>query len=177
MAAFRESDLRYVDGAGQERDALDWAILQNGPVALFHNPAVLDDAVTWLARRGYTAAVADCGTNPSKQGVLDAITVALGFPEGATLWGLTDYLWQLEVPEHGGFALVLLHYDRVLAADWEVGEPVLDFLAASAWPKMLLGRRLAFLVQSDDPNLYIRAVGGWVPKWNPREWSDKDRGL
>jgi hypothetical protein len=177
MAAFRDSDLSYTDDAGQVRASLDWAILQNGPVALFHMPAVLRDAVTWLEQRGYTVATADCGPDPSKQGVLDAIAAALGFPTGANLDGFDDNCWQLEVPDEGGFALALLHYDRVAAADRQLAEAVLDILAGSAWHKLLFGQRLICLVQSDDPRLTFRPVGGRTPTWNPREWFNKDRGL
>jgi hypothetical protein len=177
VAAFRDEDLSYTDDAGQVRDSLDWAILQKGPVALFHKLAVLDDAVAWLKQRGYTVATADCRPDPSKRGVLDAITAALGFPTGANLDGFNDYCWQLEVPDDGGFGLVLLHYDGVVAADRELAGTVLDILAGSAWHKLLFGRRLICLVQSDDPRLTFGPVGGRAPTWNPREWFNKDRGL
>lgn len=177
MATFRESDTSYTDAAGHQRDALDWAILQNGPVALFFKPAVLEDAVRWLKQRGYTVATADCESDPSKQGILDSITAALGFPSCANLDGFDDYCWQLEVPDDGGFALVLLHYDQVATADQKLAEAVLDILAGSAWHKLLFGRRLICLVQSDDPRLTFGSVGGHAPMWNPREWFSKDRGL
>jgi hypothetical protein len=177
VAAFRDSDLSYTDDAGREQNALDWRILQNGPVALFHKAAVLDEAIAWFTRRGYTVATADCGSDPSKQGVLDAITGALGFPAGANLDGFDDYCWQLEVPDEGGFALALLHYDRVVSADRQLAETLLDILARSAWHKLLFGRRLICLVQSDSPSLTFGPVGGRAPTWNPREWFNKDRGL
>ncbi len=177
VATFRDSDLSFTDETGQDREALDWALLRNGPVALFHKPAVLEDAVTWLSRRGYTVATANCGPDPSKQGVLDAITTALGFPAGPNLDGFNDYCWQLEVPDNGGFALVLLQYHRVAEADRKLAESVLDILADCAWHKLLFGRRFICLVQSDDPRLNVGPVGGRVPAWNPREWFHKDRGL
>ena len=177
MAAFRDSDLTYTDDAGQLRHSLDWTILQNGPVALFYKPTVLDDAIAWLKRRGYAVATADCGTDPSKRGVLDTITAALSFPAGANLDGFNDYCWQLEVPDDGGFALVLLHYDRVAAADQKLAETVLDILAGSARNKLLFGRRFICLVQSDNPRLTFGPVGGRPPTWNPGEWFNKDRGL
>ena len=177
MATFRDSDLSYTDDAGDVRESLDWAILKNGPIALFHKPAVLDGSVAWLTRRGYSVAVADCGPDPSKQGVLDAITIALGFPAGTNLDGFNDYCWQVEVPDDGGFALVLLHYDRVAVTDRKLAETVLDIVAGSAWDKLLFGRRLICLVQSDDPRLDFGPVGGRAPMWNPREWLFQDRGL
>jgi hypothetical protein len=176
VGVFRESDLSYIDD-GHEREALDWALLKNGPVALFYKPAVLDDAVAWLRRRAYSIVVADCGAEPSKQGVLDAITVALGFPAGANLDGFNDYCWQVEVPDDGGLALVLLRYHIFAAANQELAETVLHILAGSAWDKLLFGRRLICLVQSDNPRLSFGPVGGRAPMWNPREWFNKDRGL
>lgn len=177
MAAFRESDLWYTDDNGQERESLDWALLKNGPVALFHKPEVLDDAVAWLRRHAYSVAVVNCGLDPSERGVLDAITTALGFPEGPNLDGFNDYCWQVEVPDNGGLALVLLRYHRVAAADRRLAKDVLDILAGSAWDKLLFGRRLICLVQSDDPRLTFAPIGGRVPMWNPREWFDRDRGV
>src|SRR5689334_4876494 len=113
MAAFRDSDLSYIDDAGQERERLDWALLKNGPVALFHKPEILHDAVAWLRRYGYVVAVAECGSIRSKQRLLDVITEALGFPPGANLDGFNDYCWQMEVPDDSGLAVILLHYHEV----------------------------------------------------------------
>lgn len=175
MAAFRDSELLDADGSDRER--LDWALLKNGPVALFHKPALLDEAVAWLRRNGYTVAIADCGPDPSKRGVLDAITAAWEFPPGANLDGFNDYCWQLEVPDDGGLAVILLHYDRVAAADRKLAQTVLDILASAAWDKLLFGRRLICLVQSDDPGLHFGPVGGREPAWNPREWMSRDREL
>lgn len=177
MAAFRDSDLSYADASGQDRERLDWALLKNGPVALFHKPEVLNETTEWLRAHGYAVVVADCGRDPSKQGTLDAITGALGFPPGANLDGFDDYCWQLEVPDDGGFALVLMPYDRVAAAGRKLAEEVLDILAGAAWEKMLFGRRFLCLVQSDDPRLDFRPVGAHTPTWNPRECFFKYRGL
>ncbi len=165
------------DAPGQQREALDWAILKNGPISLFYKLEVLDGTVAWLKQRGYTVATAACEPDPSKRRVLDSITAALGFPTGANLDGFDDYCWQLEVPDDGGFALVLLRFDQVATADRKLAETVLDILAGSAWHKLLFGRRLICLVQSDDPWLTFGPVGGHAPMWNPREWSNKDRGL
>jgi hypothetical protein len=177
MAVFRDSELSFTDDSGQPRERLDWAILKCGPVALFHKLPVLDDAIAWMRQHGYIVAVANVGLEPSKQGVLDAVGMALGFPPGANVDGFNDYCWQLEVPDEGGFAVALLHYDRVAAADRQLAEDVLDILASSAWDKLLLGRRFITLVQSDDPRLDFRPVGGHTPWWNDREWLFKDRGL
>jgi hypothetical protein len=175
VAVFRDSELSYTDDSGQDRERLDWAILKCGPVALFHQPAVLDDALTWLKRYGNTVAVVDCGRDPSPQGVLAAITAALCFPPGANLDGFNDYCWQLEVPDEGGFALALLRYDRVANNNHKLAEDLLGVLAGAAWDKLLFGRRLICLVQSDDPQLAFRPVGGHAPWWNPREWLSADR--
>lgn len=177
MAAFSDSDISCSDEAGQARPALDWTLLQNGPIALFHKRAVLDDAVAWLKRHDYAVALADCGPDPSQQGVVDAIATALGFPSGSNLDGFNDYCWQLDVPDEGGFALVLLQYHRVAAADRKTAKSLLDILAGTAWDNLLFGRRFLCLVQSDDPRLNFGPVGGFDPTWNPCEWFNRDRGL
>jgi Barstar (barnase inhibitor) len=174
MAVFRDSELTYIDDSGQERQRLDWAILQCSPLALYYRPGVLDSDMAWLKRHGYTVAVADCGKDPN---IVDAICESLGFPPGASLDGFNDYCWQIEVPDDGGFALALLHYNRVAKRDRKLAEQVLDIIANCARDKLLFGRRFVCLVQSDDPKIDFRPVGGQAPCWNPREGLLADRGL
>src|ERR1700730_9704573 len=105
MAAFYESDLNY-------RERLDWALLQNGPIALFHEPHVLAAAVEWLKQHGYVIAEANCGSCDSEIAILNTIRQAFGFPEVPTpnLDSFNDDCWHgnIDVPEDGGYALVLL---------------------------------------------------------------------
>ena len=108
MAAFHESESNY-------RERLDWALLQCGPIALFHKVHVLAASALWLKKHGYVIAEADCGSCDSEIAVLNTICRALGLPEGPTpnLDSFNDDCRHIEVPEEGGYVLVLLRFDRV----------------------------------------------------------------
>jgi Barstar (barnase inhibitor) len=172
MAAFHESELNY-------RERLDWALLQCGPIALFHKPHVLAAFALWLKQHGYVIAEADCGSCDSKTALLNTICQALGVPEGPNpnLDSFNDECRNIEVPEDGGSSLVLLRFDRVTKRLPEIAEQVLDILANASRDQLLFGRRFLCLVQSDNPQVHFGPVGGLVPCWNPQEWLDKDRGL
>jgi hypothetical protein len=172
MAAFRESELNY-------RERLDWALLQCGPIALFHKRDILAASVEWLREHSYVIAEADCGCCDSKAAVLNTIGQALGFLEGPNpnLDAFNDDFYNIEVPEDGGYALVLLRFERVAKKLPGIAEQVLDILANASRDKLLFGRRFLCLVQSDNPELQFGPVGGLKPWWNPQEWLDKDRGL
>src|SRR5262249_16061762 len=144
-----------------------------------HKVAVLEEGVAWLREHGYVVAQAECGSCESKEDVLRSVSEALGFPKGPfpNLDSFNDDCRDIEVPEDGGFALVLLHSDQVVSRLAALFERVLDILATASRDQLLFGRRLICLVQSDDPRLHLAPVGGLSPFWNPREWFDKDRGL
>ncbi len=179
MAAFRDSELNNHYEQGQLRERLDWALLKCGPIALFHQPAVLSASALWLKQHGYVIAEADCGSCDSKTAVLGTIGQALGFPDGPNpnLDSFNDDFYNIEVPEDGGYALVLLRFDRVAKKLPRIAEELLNILANASRDQMLFGRRFLCLVQSDNPELHFGPVGGLAPCWNPQEWLDKDRGL
>jgi hypothetical protein len=172
MAAFHESELNY-------RERLDWALLQCGPIALFHKPHVLAASALWLKQHGYVISEADCGSCASETDVLNTIGQTLGFPEGLNpiLDSLNDDFYNIQAPKDGGYALVLIRFDRVAKKLPGVAEEVLNILANASRDQMLFGRRFLCLVQSDNPELHFGPVGGLAPCWNPQEWLDKDRGL
>jgi hypothetical protein len=55
-----------------------------------------------------------------------------------------------EVPDNGGLALVLNHYDKLSKP---IAEMVLNIFARAVRHHLLFGRRLLVLVQSDDPSI------------------------
>lgn len=179
MAAFRKSELTYTDEHGQRQSRLDWYLMNFGPIALFHKAKVLAETIVWLEHHGYTTVDAQCGACGSEEEVLWAIGGRLGFPRWPSpgLDGFADDCHHLEVPEEGGFAVVLRQFNVVYARFPSFARHILDIFAGSVWINLLYGRRLLCLVQSDDPWVQFGRVGGREPWWNAQEWARSDRAF
>jgi hypothetical protein len=177
MAAFRDD----------EDNALDWEILLNGSISLYRNRKYLDDDLQWLQLRGYRVYRIDCKTWVSEGSLHESLQETLSFPDyyGRNFNALRDCLWDLEVPDDGGLAIVLSSYDVYASGPGSKGrhsgmhdaETILDILAKASRYFLLRGRRLIILVQSNDPLMHFQSLAGVSTQWNRREWLNKDRGL
>ena len=117
----------------------------------------------------------------------ESLKAQLSFPDyyGKNLDALDEcILDDLVVPDSGGLALVLNHYDRFsnpvhthASDERSTAEVVLSIFAKAVRYHMLFGRRLLILVQSDSPNIQFGRLGGVAAWWNHREWLNKNRGL
>lgn len=157
---------------------VDWLLLQNGPVSLYHSRQLLQEDVAVLQSYGYRCPAFECASWDSELAMHRAVAAELAFPDyyGENLDALNECMSCLDIPEAGGLALVLWGFDKFLhqfPRAWHV----LDIIAHASWGHLLFGRRLLGLVQSDDPSLAVEPVGAKGVTWNPREWFDKDRGL
>jgi RNAse (barnase) inhibitor barstar len=164
MAAFRDDP--------REWERLDWRLLQNGAISLYHRPAFLERDVGWLEQAGYRVVRVDCREWASSGTPHPGLARALEFPDyyGANLDALRDVLSDLEVPEDGGLAVVLEHLDAyVRATDRGEAWAVLDTFEAASRHFLLTGRRLLVLAQSNDPRLEFEQVGARPVLWNPQE--------
>lgn len=177
MASFRD------DEAG---NALDWAILRDGGIALYRNREWLDGDLQLLSVRGYIVHRFECSDWTSEEIMHTSLAAALEFPHyyGKNLNALDECLAELNVPNEGGMAVVLESYDRFLDGAGgvtpgrrELATTVLDILASASRFYLLTGRRFIILVQSDDPRLHFEGLGCVATHWNWREWTQKNRGL
>jgi RNAse (barnase) inhibitor barstar len=162
-----------------ESERVDWRILQNGAIALYHRPAILDEDLAWLAEHGYRVHQLDgAGWDSALAFHADAKRV-LGFPEhyGGNLGALNDSLTELAVPGDGGLAIVLRHFEVLSHRDPRLAHALLDALESASRHFLLFGRRFLALVQSDDPRIRFDRVGERPVCWNTREWLDSSRGL
>jgi RNAse (barnase) inhibitor barstar len=157
----------------------DWAIFQNGWVAMYWRPEILDHDANWLASNQYNIYRFDCDRWTSKADALMDLGTALNFPEyyGQNLNAFNDCLSGIDVPIDGGVALVLRRYDRFAEHSRDIAQLILDICARNSRRFILFGQRLVTLVQSDDPNLSFDPVGSTSVMWNHREWFNKNRGL
>jgi Barstar (barnase inhibitor) len=171
--------LAYTDNQGQQRERLDWALLKNGPIALYFRREILAEALEWFRLNQYTIAEVDCRACDSKAELLKTIGRVLGFPAwpSPNLDGFNDDFSELVVPEVGGFILVLSGFDHAARKLPDESLHMLDIIALASRDQILFGKRFLCLVQSDDPEISFGLVGGAAPMWNPREWLNKNRGV
>jgi RNAse (barnase) inhibitor barstar len=170
MTAFKD------DPAEWQR--LDWSILQNGAISLYHSKEILAADAESLASDGYRIVRVDC-TEWARSGTPHpSLARALAFPDyyGANLHALRDVLTDLEILDEGGLALVLERLDAYVSAT-DLGEAweVLDVFEDASRHFLLTGRRLLVLAQSDDPHLHFESVGARPITWNRQEWLDGKR--
>ena len=173
---------------GQDEDnTLDWEILRDGGISLYRNRQYLSDDAQWLELRGYRTLAVDCAIWTSYAAMHESLEESLSFPAyyGRNFNALEDCLWDLEVPDDGGLALILKSYDTYArglgSANQKTGmddaKAVLHILAGTSRYFLLFGKRFIVLVQSDDPRMSFEGLGGVATQWNRREWLNKDRGL
>ena len=171
MAVFQEEPTTW--------KRLDWRLLQNGPITMYLRPVVLEDDISWLVENGYRVDRLDCSGWIDKEVAHTALANALAFPDyyGRNLDALHDCMSDLEVPVESGRVLVFERFDVPAAALADFAYVVLDIIASLARDKLLFGRRLIALVQSNDPALGFPPVGATSVGWNPREWLSSARRL
>ncbi|NUQ28297.1 MAG: barstar family protein [Acidobacteriaceae bacterium] len=173
--------------AEADNQQLDWTILRDGGVNLYWRQEILADDLKWLKSNGYRVVTFEAAEWESERRMHESLKVQLSFPEyyGNNLNALDEcMLDDLVVPDSGGLAIVLNHYDRfskpsnhVASDERSTGEVLLSVFAKAVRHHMLFGRRLLILVQSDDPQIEFGRLGGVAAWWNQREWLNKNRGL
>jgi RNAse (barnase) inhibitor barstar len=169
MAPFTEADL----------ERADWPLFQNGWVTLYWKPEVLESDCKWLCDQGYRVHRMSTDRWSSSEIALRDLGETLSFPGyyGQNLDAFGDCLSDIEVPDSSGTAIVLLRYDQFAATDRGTAQALLDIMAGRARQHMVFGRRLAILVQTDDPRLSFGPLAPTHAHWNRREWLDRNRGL
>ena len=175
MASFDADDDLY--------QRLDFRLLMTGPVALYWDRHVLNDACETLAGLGYRLVTLDAAPWTSEAAMHDAFAAGLDFPYyyGRNLNALNDCLSDVAtasyglMPDDAGLVLILLGVDAFFRRDPSLAHAVLDIVASQSRGALLIGNRLLCLAQSEDPNLVIPLVGASRVEWNPAEWLDARR--
>ena len=162
----------------EQRERLDWRILEQGAIALYHKQAILAEDAAWLQQQGYRLVPLDCARWSSTAVVHEDLKTALGFPAhyAGNLASLIDALAELPVPSPGGYALQMRRFDLFAARDRELAQRLLDVIETTSRGYLLTGRRFIALVQSDNPRIGFERVGARPVNWNPREWLQGNRG-
>jgi RNAse (barnase) inhibitor barstar len=174
-------------------EQLDWIVLRDGGVCLYWQQKTLADDVNWLKSSGYriisfdTTEWQSASEWESESRMHESLKAHLSFPDyyGKNLDALDEcMLDDLVVPDSGGLALVLNHYDcfckpahNLPLDERSTAEVVLSIFAEAVRYHMLFGRRLLILVQSDDPKIQFGRLGSVAALWNHRERLNRNRGL
>lgn len=158
----------------------DYQLLLNGPVALFQDTSILEDYIAELKAMKY--AVHDVDTKDrSMQEWLRMLGESLNFPDyfkGDSLDSFNDLMHDVRFGEYGygwdseadtGIVLVLRHYDAFSAANSDEAHSVADIIADNSRVAMLAGNRMILLLQVDDADYALTAIGATAANWNDRE--------
>lgn len=140
----------------------------NGPVSITHKQAVLDETLAWLTDYGYVVHRLNAAAWTTQADFHRDIKAALDFPDyyGHNLDAFNDCMRDVAHYEYGtsrdatGTILAFTGYDAFTAHEPRAAQVILDILANTARTAMLVGHRMLFLLQSNDPNLTFTPVGG-----------------
>ncbi|GHO60494.1 barstar family protein [Ktedonobacter robiniae] len=158
---------------------LDRQLLQHGPIALYFQWRILEEATEWFSQQNYEVVTFDCRQWRSPEDFFTDVSQRLRFPEyfGRNLDAFNDCLSEIDLPQKQGTVLVFLRFETFTARHPQFAWTVLDIIATNAYRFLLDSYQLIALVQSDDPKLSFQPVGAHPVLWNPREWFNKNRGL
>lgn len=160
-------------------DRLDWKLLERGAVALYHKPLVLSQDIAWFRAEKYVVHELEAVNWAAPADFHADVQRVLGFPAyyAKNLASWIDCVAELPVPDEGGMVIVFRHFDAFAKAQPQLAQNILDSIETASRRFMLTGRRLLAFVQSDDPRIRFERVGAMPVTWNPREWTDADRGV
>ena len=157
-----------------------WNLFQNGAVTLFLSRDLWDQTLTLLRTHSYRTIVVDCFESDEST-LLFAIVDALQIPRirNINLDGFNDFMSQIDFGDDSGVVICLDRYDDFLDRFPKTAQSVLDILADAHRHEILVGNRMATVVQSNNATIdrSIGKIGGFTPQWNTNEWMNRDRGL
>jgi RNAse (barnase) inhibitor barstar len=159
----------------EEKNRLDWKILQNGWTCLYLNPDVLNKDLNWFKTNNYEIAEIDCSVLHPGYSIHKELKRVLNFPDyyGENTNALSDCLSDLEINEPG----YLIVFRNVQEMDIQDIPWLLDVFADNSRYHSLFGKILLTLVQVDDPKFHLKPIGAYTVSWNPSEWLNKNREL
>lgn len=170
MAAFE----RYKNNCAR----VDWEILINGAISLYHKRNILEKDLKWLNEKGYKIVNIDLKEIDTVGLFHKKIKKACNFPEyyGENMSALSDCLRHyLEIPFESGFALVMENFDLFYEKDRMSGQEILERLNRGARERILTGERLITLIQTSNLQFCPEAIGSFELCWNRHEFANERR--
>jgi RNAse (barnase) inhibitor barstar len=163
----------------EEGERLESRLLQNGCVVLYHNPFLMEEHSSELVSAGWRFTEAYVAKEGTIDEFFDQVAATLDFPDyfGRNLNALNDCMGDISFPETGRLAIGLERFDVIAHRDPVFAHAVLDIFARRERKFLLEGKRLLFLVQSSDADIFFPVVGSFPVLWNYLEWLDSKRKL
>jgi RNAse (barnase) inhibitor barstar len=158
-----------------EKQRLDWQVLQNGWTSLYWQESILDKDLDWFQKEKYIVIDIDSTKWTDESRLHKDLKKQLNFPNyyGENLNALNDCLSDLEIKE-AGLVIAFRHFQFV---DKYFAHRLLDIFACKTRLHSLFGKRLLLLIQVDNPKYQIEPVGSSSVLWNGAEWLDSKRSL
>lgn len=148
---------------------LDWRILMNGSISLYHDEGIIKKDVQWLKNAGYLLYILDFHVIKTKEEFHKNVKETLKFPDyyGENMPAFSDCLMSdLSIPDNGGVAIVLKGFDVYYQIDEDYAHEILERLELNSRRRILFGERFLTLMQIDDKNMLIKEVGQHPIVWN-----------
>ena len=136
---------------------LDWSILRNGWVSFYNSSDSLVENLDWLRGENYSIVEFDCTSWLDENEMHAQLRDKLNFLSyyGQNFDALNDCLSDIEILG-AGLVLVFRHIDTYNKSKAQI---LLDIIADNARRHMLFGNRLMALIQADNLDYEIEAVG------------------
>jgi RNAse (barnase) inhibitor barstar len=127
----------------------------------------------WFEKENYVIIEFNCRTWDNDKIMHSQLKAKLNFPDyyGENFNALRDCLYDLNIIKTG-FVFVFRHLDSI---EKQTAHAIVDILANSARFHMLFGNRIITLVQVDNPDYEIDAIGLTTALWNGQEWLNSRR--
>lgn len=162
------------DEANSTWQRIDWQLLRDGPITLYHSRMILEESCLWLEEHGYHVYHFDCHLWRTAEDFHRDVQQKLHFPDnyGKNLNAFNDSLAYSECMQED-VVLVFSGFDTFANSYPSYAQHVLDIIAKASRIFMLFGHRLITLVQSDDREISFDPVGAFIISLNPEEWRHK----
>lgn len=157
--------------------SLEFRLLQNGCVVLYHSPFLMEEHSGLLVRSGWEFKDVYVGEKGTADEFYDQFSMALAFPDyfGRNLDALRDCLSDIRFNPARKLAMGLTRFDLLADQDATFAHAVLDIFAEVERHCLMQGGRVLFLVQSSNPDIRFPCVGATSVLWNFEECFDSKR--
>ncbi|MDX9911256.1 MAG: hypothetical protein RBS39_05450 [Phycisphaerales bacterium] len=160
-----------------------WGRFDFGPlrdsfgIILYCSTQKLKNDVAWLARNDYVIMEFDCQRWTSQDAIHNDVSEQFEFSHWylGSPRAIHGMLMDVDVPEVGGLAVVLRRVDGIRVDYDDFVWNLMNFCTYVIRFHLLFGRRMLLLVQSNDPAMEFKEVGGRSVNWNWEERSRRDR--
>ena len=151
---------------------LDWRILVNGSVSLYHDEDILKGDMEWLKNENYQLYILDFHIIKTREDFHEIVKGLLKFPHyyGENISAFSDCLMSdLLISQDERVAVILKGFDEYYRRDEGYAHEILERLELNSRRWMLYGNRFLTLVQIDDKDILIKGIGEHSIVWNLHE--------